>query len=239
MYGVYNLDHKVYKTLDSDKLKIIAVISMLIDHIGVVILRRLKFIHRSSAFFSNTDMQCRVVGRLAFPIYCFMLVEGKFYTKNIKKYMLRLGIFALISEIPYDLAFSGRFVDTSRQNVFFTLFIGLAMISLFELYKSSLWKISVYAVCAGISYFIKCDYDIYGITLILVFYILRSETVSKNIVAGAMLLTHHPAALAALVPINMYNGAKGKNSFKYLFYAFYPVHLLILYFIANIFIPLR
>ena len=102
--------------LDSFQLKWIAIITMLIDHVG--------------AIFFPGNLVFRYVGRIAFPIFCFQLVEGFFHTRNIEKYMLRLGIFAIISEIPYDLAFRGNILDFEHQNVFFTLFLGILMLYL-------------------------------------------------------------------------------------------------------------
>ena len=107
-----------YQRLDGTVLKLIACLSMFIDHLGAVC-------------FSGM-MGFRIIGRLAFPIYCFLLVEGAVHTHDMKKYILRMGIFALISEVPFDLAFYHRLVYTGHQNVFFTLGLGLLAIWFLE-----------------------------------------------------------------------------------------------------------
>ena len=101
------------KGLNTFTLKMIAIISMLVDHIGHI-------------FFPEV-MIFRIVGRIAFPIFAYVLAEGIYYTKDITKYMMRLGIFALLSEIPYDLAIMGSMLEFSHQNVFFTLFFAVLM----------------------------------------------------------------------------------------------------------------
>ena len=99
----------------------IAMLSMLADHIGAVLFPE--------------QILFRVIGRLAFPIFAYTLVEGFFYTHDIKKYMCRIGILALLSEIPFDLTVSGKILEFGHQNIFFTLFIGLVM--MYFLMKSS------------------------------------------------------------------------------------------------------
>ena len=102
-------------------LKVIAVISMLIDHTSAVILEQIPGLE-------NPAFLMRIIGRLAFPIYCFLLVEGFYHTRRRAKYAGRLFLFALISEVPFDLAFSRRMWDFSSNNVFFTLLFGLLVI---------------------------------------------------------------------------------------------------------------
>ena len=102
-------------------LKVIAVVSMLIDHTSAVILEQIPGLE-APAFFM------RIIGRAAFPIYCFLLVEGFYHTRSRAKYAGRLFLFALISEVPFDLAFSRRMWDFSSNNVFFTLLFGLLVI---------------------------------------------------------------------------------------------------------------
>lgn len=137
------------KGISGSTIKIIAVTAMLLDHVGAVILERM-FVARGfwNAMGSQnmadiagwmlengglyfTYMVLRLIGRLGFPIFCFLLVEGFQRTRNVKKYALRLGMFALISEIPFNLALSGKLSAPGYQNVYFTLFLGLAVLCAF------------------------------------------------------------------------------------------------------------
>lgn len=106
------------KIFNSFHLKLIAVITMTIDHIGAVLMPQYGFL--------------RIIGRIAFPIYCFMLVNGFFYTKNIRKYIGRMLIFAIISEPFFDWAIFGKIYVKSYQNIYFTLLTGLIMLECIE-----------------------------------------------------------------------------------------------------------
>lgn len=136
--------------LSGSTIKIIAVAAMLIDHTAAVILARCIIAGNrgyaimdagSGAFGWMADRallyavyrSMRLIGRLGFPIFCFLLVEGFGRTRNVKKYALRLGIFALISEVPFDLALSGRAFNPGYQNVYFTLLVGLGCLWTMEL----------------------------------------------------------------------------------------------------------
>ena len=120
------------KGFSGSTLKLIAIITMLIDHIGAAVIARLLIAGQGSELLYKIYYAMRAVGRVAFPIFCFLLVEGFFYTGSRKKYALRLFGFALLSEIPFDLAFSGKILEFGYQNVFFTLLIGLLTIMLFD-----------------------------------------------------------------------------------------------------------
>jgi hypothetical protein len=118
-------------------LKLVAIITMLIDHIGAAVLSRIVFADGShiseSVPLYLVYNGMRTIGRLAFPIFCFLLVEGFLHTRNVIKYAIRLAVFALISEIPFDLALFGKTFYSGYQNVFFTLLIGLLVMIGFKL----------------------------------------------------------------------------------------------------------
>ena len=99
--------------LSGSTLKLIAIVTMFIDHLGVV-----AFETQISNYMVPYYIM-RLIGRLAFPIFCFLLVEGFFHTRDVKKYALRLLVFAFISEIPFDLAFNRQLFYWRHQNVFF------------------------------------------------------------------------------------------------------------------------
>jgi hypothetical protein len=219
--------------MNSYHLKLIAIITMLIDHIGAVLV--------PSNTMLNLIMRC--IGRLSFPIFVFLLVEGFHHTKDVKKYLLRMGAFALISEIPFDLAFYGKVLEFKHQNVFFTLFLGLLCMYLMSEAEKKLNNVIIIKylldalltlVIGLIAYLMKTDYDYRGIILIVAFYLFRQSKLLRGFwllfVSGYLLGYINILATVSIIPISLYNGQKGK-SIKYAFYIFYPAHLLILAFI--------
>ena len=249
--------------ISSAVLKNIAVVTMLIDHIGAVIVIRLliqkglygamvdqeayiAWVGQNRGMY-GTYMAMRIIGRLAFPIYCFLLAEGFQKTHNVKKYLGRMLLFALISEIPFDLALSGRLWNTEYQNVFFTLFIGLMVIAGLRLVDQRLagtetWRklagVGLYAVIivAGsvLALVLKTDYSFKGILAITVLYLFRSRR-KAQVWAGVIvfLLMDGLEMIAALsfLLIWFYNGERGRQN-KYFFYFFYPAHLLLLWLVC-------
>ena len=118
------------KGLSGSTLKLIAIITMFIDHIGAVIVERMLYVTGNTGSFTYEQMQnldtiLRSIGRIGFPLFCFLLVEGFLHTRNLGKYALRLLVFAVVSELPFNLAFAGQLFFAGYQNVFFTLLIGL------------------------------------------------------------------------------------------------------------------
>lgn len=269
--------------LDSSSLKLIAMSAMLLDHIAYALIEPLYLAgSKPQRLFYAVDVLLRLgVGRIAFPIYCFLLVEGFGRSRNRKKYLVRMGVFALLSEIPYDLAFHGQLFYWGEQNVFFTLFLALFVlmglawvggkqvllddgnadladlaqgkdekkVAFFEKESAGLtgfsWKkvgrtiLGVGILLAGMvaTELIKCDYGWLGVLAVSVIYFFRFQTTKQLYAASFLFLAAgflRKGALPGLTaPLGcflttLYNGKRGWNS-KYLFYFFYPVHLLVLY----------
>lgn len=234
-------------------LKLIAIITMVIDHITAVL------VAPSHPFY----IIGRSIGRLSFPIFCFLMVQGHKHTSNIKKYLLRLLAFSLISEIPFDFAFYNPLVSNSylyHQNIFFTLFIGLLVITLLDrvdkmnyiaksskeraninsspygayLSKENFLKAAILIGGCLSAVFLHTDYSYVGVLMIWALY--KFENNRQNLFISLFIINliyGFPQILAvfSLFIINMYNGQKGKQVNKYMFYGFYPFHLIVLYLI--------
>jgi len=151
-----------------------------------------------------------------------------------------LGLFAILSEIPFDLAFNGQLLEFSYQNIFFTLLIGfLGMWVADEIEKvkgfgiwSFLTGLLVTAVAAGIAEVLATDYGAKGVLAIMLLYLFRWNKWEQTI-AGCLAFLWEPTAPIAFLPIWFYNGKRGLNV-KYVFYLFYPLHLLVLYGISRL-----
>ena len=222
-------------------LKMIALVIMFFDHIGAVIVQRTMAMEGfNHDFWSSLYWPIRYVGRLAFPIFCFLLVEGFVHTSNVKKYLKGMLLFALISEIPFNLGIAGTLFSLEYQNVFWELALGImAMLSLemIEKKKSNYWiqvvlRIAVIIVFAGIAEVLNFDYGMYGIISIVALYAFREKRLMQLLI-GAVSFYWEPVAPLAFLLIALYNGKRGRN-IKYAFYIFYPTHLLVLYAIARI-----
>ena len=227
--------------MSSLALRILAVTSMLIDHLGFALHGILP---------EPITMGMRLAGRLAMPIYCFLIAEGFFYTRGVARYAGRLLLFGLISEIPYDICFSrGKiYVDWSHQNVFFTLLLGLFAIWLCDHFtkqgQSVLSLISVLA-CAALAQLAQTDYGMFGVMLIFVCYCFRPTPKARGLAIAIVCVLMGfvsyliyssvdmvwaitlASAAVSVIPISLYNGSKGKGGKKLqlAFYAFYPLHL--------------
>lgn len=211
--------------MTSFTLKMVALGSMMIDHVGYTF---------SSVW--NTYFM-RLVGRVAFPVYAFLIAEGCRNTSDIRKYLIRLGIFALLSEIPFDLFMVGRVFAPGYQNVFFTLFFGVMAIWAYETALSKKWNhgISVF-ICipfAAFAYLMKTDYGAYGVVAIFSCYLSKTRWQQAASLTLVMFATYvgnismFAATLPAVLLISMYDGRRG-IPIKFAFYVAYPIHLLIL-----------
>lgn len=216
--------------MSGSTLKLIALGSMLVDHLAAsgVLLK----IYDSDRLYEF----CRSVGRIAFPLFCFLLVEGFVYTRNRKAYLIRLFLFALLSEVPFDLAFFGTPFLFSYQNVFFTLFLGFLTLCGVEELRNREHTAWVWVpILSGIilAFLLQTDYSGFGVILILIFYWFREAPLWRNLISGCVCLGE-PAAILSLIPIQLYNGKRG-IPLKYVFYLFYPLHLLLFALIRELF----
>ena len=227
----------------------IACITMLIDHVAILLMMTVGA--RGEYDIAGLYETLRIIGRIAFPLYCFLLVEGFVHTKNIKKYVVSMGILAAISEPIYQLYFNEDFrmmelIDITR-NVCITFTIGLIMMAALKYIEdkanNQFIKWSLYIVIVAVSCFIvhaaKVDYDIGGMVLIATLYVLRKERYMRLIVGYLLLVCFYPGELfsiPAFAIMALYNGERGVNlgRFKYLFYVFYPAHILLLYIIRSV-----
>jgi hypothetical protein len=212
-------------------LKITALITMIIDHYG--------------AIFQSDIMTYRIIGRVAFPIYCFLLVEGYIHTSSIKKYASRLIAFAFISEIPFDLAFFGE-IGFKHQNIFFTLFIGFVAICFIDNKEEKHNNNSalIFFAAAVLATLLRTDYQFIGIIYILVFYFTRNQPKHKKFLVIALIMFSvnfsagwlQQFSLLALIPIYFYNNKEGRKNkiLQMSFYIAYPLHLIIFYLINTL-----
>lgn len=215
--------NRAQKGISGFTLKWIAIVSMVIDHTGAILYPEYPIF--------------RIIGRLAFPIFCFLLVEGAMHTSNIHKYEGRLLLFALISELSFDYAFYGG-VTLAHQNVFFTLLIGLIMLEVLKFGNSRIYSLLAVIAAILLAEEMSVDYGAGGILLILCFYLFYERRVLKQVVFIAMNLLYFGMGIQAYagfaaIPMLLYRGERGR-SMKYFFYLFYPLHLLILYLIIKL-----
>ena len=197
------------------QLKLLAMLAMTADHIGAV-------------FFPEIPL-LRWIGRLAMPVLCFFIGEGLRHTRSPRRYLLRLTGFALLSELPFDLAFYGG-IKWEHQNVYFTLALGLLALWAIQSRGMEGWLLALTAALAA--ELLGCDYGMYGVLLILLldrFHRARSE----QLAAAALLnlaffgLQTQTLSLIALPLLWLYNGKRGRDD-RRLFYLYYPAHLCVL-----------
>ena len=184
-----------------------------------------------------------VIGRIAFPIFAFQITESYIHTKNLKQYFLRLGIFALISQIPFMIFLNSIGINKFTLNIFFTLILGLLCITIYDKSKNKSLGILLVLLLMILSELLKCDYGYYGIALTFLFYLFKNKKSYMNISVTFLIIVKYfidyinkphiyqiylaIGTILSLLFINLYNNKKGKN-IKYLLYIFYPLHLIIL-----------
>jgi len=215
-------------SLNMNQLKIIAMVFMLIDHLAYVMIERGVGL---AGQWYTIDRIMRGAGRIAFPIFCFTIVEGFQRTKDVKAYLKRLILFALISEIPFDMAFRGAVIATGYQNVFWTLAFGLAALMVYEDRLMPPWqRILGILACFLLPKIFHTDYSVYGVLTIYVMYLLRKNPLYACMAGYIVLLMQSRTEIWAVfgfLLILLYNGQRGRGN-KFFYYAFYPGHLLLL-----------
>ena len=221
--------------MNRNVLKIIALITMIVDHIGVV-------------FFPNIVI-FQIIGRLSFPIFAFFIAEGWYYTKSKKKYMFLLLIFMLISWVPYCIVFNLPFYTVNVLGVFLLSTLGMLLIDKIRLnsdtkgfYISSFcFLLFVCLILEGLAVIVE---GALAVALPIVFYAYREKPVKRIVAATIILLTMAVTnvivgpiefetfvqffGLLAIIPIVCYNNTVGRLNLKYLFYITYPLHLFVI-----------
>lgn len=244
------------KGISQEGLKIIACLTMLIDHIGYEIIYPLysstAVLHGGSTLY-NMYLLCRMVGRISFPIFAFLLVEGIHHSRNRKKYAMRLALGAVLAEIPYNLMVSGE-VFWRQQSVMLTLLLGFFAVLAMERCRSLSWKPVAAVPFAVLAELLMADYGWTGVAVIVLFQLSR-EMYRKNFVRffGMVVLFHYTSSMVfwvgnlslpmqALGALSMlfiasYDGRKLTRSkaAQWAFYLFYPVHLLVLWAFGTLF----
>lgn len=225
-----------YRVLSGSVLKLLAVVSMLVDHTAKRILVHYPWFMTPLFRLGSTDVSwfvlCVSFGRIAFPIFCFLLVEGFVHTRDRRRYGINLLIFAILSEPIFDLSRTMTPYDPTYQNVFVTLFVSyLGLCALEGLRDRPALRAFGVLGLALASMGLLCDYGSRGYAMVLMLYVLREQPIVKTAL-GCCITTSTWRAGLAFVPINLYNGRRGFIRglvLKYAFYAFYPLHLLALW----------
>lgn len=239
------------RTFSGTALKTIACITMLVDHIGASCIEAgiltpgldagtLSQDTLSAYPLYRLDMVLRFTGRLAFPLFCFLLVEGFVHTHNVKGYLGRLVLFGLLSEVPFDLAFFRTPFFPGAQNVYWTLALGVLAMAMLQKSENAdgnaAWTGRLAALgCAVVAQLAGTDYGAIGVALIVALYLTRNSR-QKQCILGAVLMLFEITAPLAFVLLWFYNGERGRcpQWAKWAFYGFYPAHLTLLALVTNL-----
>lgn len=222
---------RIRQNLDTNFLKLIAIVSMTVDHVGKI-------------FFPG-NMAMAVIGRIAFPLFAYCLVVGCLYTRDYGRYILRLTIFALISQPLYNLAFHPTWAEFWQEffslNIFFTLIAGVMAVQALMNFRQNWWML---LIALAMELLIGLDYGLYGIILMMIFYLCRNNSLLSALVVfmwmaisgipgdfvhiGPLGLDRQFFAVLALPLIYLHTNVHPKIN-RYFFYAFYPAHLLLIF----------
>lgn len=225
------------RVLNRNSIKIIAVLAMILDHVAYA------FIPLTSVF----HFAFRIIGRITAPIMFMGIANGYKYTSNRFRYGLRLFLFALISQVPYSLFVGNKIFVFDMYNIIFLLFIGFLLLCCIYNVKNVVFKVFGITGCILASLF--CEYSLFGISLILIFSLFKNKKTQiifysvicfiylclKTIFDNSILVFVLQTGLFLAIPLfYLYNDKRGKYNIKYIFYVFYPVHLLLFFLIKTI-----
>ena len=218
------------RLLDGTMLKLIAMISMVFDHAG-------------DLFFPD-QVWMRIIGRIAMPLFAFTVTEGYLHTHSKKKYLLRMLLFALISEVPFDLALFGKGLELTHQNIMFTFAYAILGLMCYEKItkgdKISVSGMIVLFLFIITSLLLHLDYNMVALAVIFSYYLFKNKSLSiRNLITMVVYFLFrnkgvYVCALLGFLLVFLYNGKRGKG-FKWLFYVFYPGHLLFLFLMKDLF----
>lgn len=212
-------------------IKMIACFTMVLDHIKYAIPETRGWL---TIYF----------GRIAFPLYAFLAVEGYIHTSNLKKYLKRLFIFALISQIPFML-FRTLVGQWQMLNIIFTLILGIfAIIVLDNLGEKYYLSIPIIVIIIFMGKYLRVDYGWYGVSTVLLFYLCRDKKIFRILAFLLLNLIYYYTRIfinysieniilyiSVNIPVIIllfYNGKLGRKT-RYFYYWFYPVHMVALY----------
>ena len=227
--------------LSTEDLKWIAAGSMLIDHIAAVCIEPTALYTQER--WTVLAVVCRLIGRIAFPLFAWLLVQGFLYTSDRGNYLLRLVLAGVVSEIPFDLAVHGG-LSTASQNTCLTLAFGLALIWLSESIAiktqaekmprlSVILQVLVFLTGGFLAWLLRLDYSFMGILLLAVLYWFRGER-RKQCIGGTLASLYEVTAVFAFWLIARTDGKREESRFpRSAFYLFYPLHFLVLYLIRQ------
>ena len=244
-----------YRCINGSVLKWIGIFTMFIDHVGAVLVWKIYILTLNPAW-KDIYWIFRYIGRIAFPIFCFLLVEGFVHTRDRKKYLGRMCLFALISEIPFNLAIDGKWFSLEENSVMLTFVLGLLLMLalhwLLEPIKGKgvnpgsflrvLLALAAIGIMMKVANLLNADYGDVGILSIALFYLIRDKRFLAALFGcGALLISDikelrlnyvELPALLSILPILFYDGTRGRQN-KYFYYVFYPAHLLLLGLLAT------
>lgn len=236
--------------MTGSELKFLGIVFMALDHIGVVLIERGILKSSTPALMRQivktasgknwwyADCVLRYIGRLAFPIFLFFLVEGFMHTRHKKDYGKRLLFWAVFSEIPFDLAIFGTWFYPDYQNILFTLFFAYVTLCAVQAFRRYFW-LQVFSTVLGCfaAWLFKVDYGAAGILIAVLLYWFRGSTLQLEVGAAACAvesINHFGFSALAFILLSFYRGERGMRPGKYFFYLFYPAHLFFLFLLYSL-----